>query len=129
MTIRMDHCMSTSLLWSRSILSSSFDVLYPSLSVSLSNVTMARCFGTTWMPQLPTVWNFLFSLKRELLVAQLFYLLFQLSFLYVFFTGKVCSPATEDKLPMVDLTAGMPRGWKPRHKIWKYNMHQYYLMR
>jgi len=60
---------------------------------------------------------------------QLLYVLFQLSMIYMFVTGSVCSPETQNKVPTVDLPTGTPRGKKPRHKIWKRNMRQYYLMR
>jgi len=49
--------------------------------------------------------------------------------IYMFVTGLVCSPETQNKVPTVDLPTGTPRGKKPRHKIWKRNMRQYYLMR
>jgi len=59
---------------------------------------------------------------------QLLYVLFQLYMIYMFVTGSVCSPEMQNKVPTVDLPTGVPRGKKPRHKIWKHNMHQYYLM-
>ena len=86
-----------------------------------------------WLPRVPTVcssvWNFAFGLERELSVVQLFYVLLQLYFIHWFLTGKACEPATKGKLPTVDLPPGLPRGKRPRHKIWKRNMRQYYLMR
>ena len=60
--------------------------------------------------------------------GQLIWLYLLLHSLFLFCTGSVCEPATQDKLPTVDVPAGMPCGKKPRHKIWKRNMRQYYLM-
>jgi len=81
-----------------------------------------------WAPRLPTLLNFILGLEREMLVMQLLYVLFQLSMIYMFVTGSVCSPEMQDKVLTADLPTGVPRGKKPRHKIWKRNMHQYYLM-
>jgi len=41
---------------------------------------------------------------------QLLYVLIQLYLIYMFITGRVCEPATQEKVPTVDLPPGMPRG-------------------
>lgn len=86
-----------------------------------------------WAPRLPHVmtvtWNFLLGLEREMSLVQLLWPLFMLYLFYKIVPGSFCGPATQEKVPSVDLPAGLPRGKKPRHKIWKRNMRQYYLMR
>ena len=82
-----------------------------------------------WSPMLPRILEFLSRFEREMSLGQLVWLCFLMYSLFQFLTGRVCETRRNSTDPNVDLPAGMPRGKKPRHKIWKRNMRQYYLMR